>query len=187
MIDHRLRIGNNRREPDLGDEAASGTRDDLQRGTVRRGDRTHDREPETDAVSVRAAIAIQPLERHQESLDVFRGNRRPGVGDPDRRALDAGAGVDAGLDVHVALWDVVPHGVVEEVRDQTLEQSPVTLNRGARQRGVEPRARLGARISGEHLVRNRRQVDRFAAIETLLAAGEREQRLNQSLLLLAGH
>ena len=31
-----------------------------------------------------------------------------------------------------------------------------------------------------------RQIDHFAAIETLLAAGEREQRLNQSLLLLAG-
>jgi hypothetical protein len=58
MMHHRLRIGNDQREHDLGDEPAAGTRADLQRGAVCRGDRPDDREPETDAVSVRAAIAI---------------------------------------------------------------------------------------------------------------------------------
>jgi hypothetical protein len=185
-MDDRLRIGNSRREPDLSDETAPGTRLDAQRGAVCRGDRPDDREPETHAVTVCTAIAIQPLEWHQESHDVFRTDARSCVGDPDRRLLGPGTGVDPSLDVHMALRDVVTHRVVEEVRDQALEQAAVALNPCVRQRRTDLRPGFGSLVCDEHVTDDRRQIDRFAVIETLLAAGEREQRLDQPLLLLAG-
>jgi hypothetical protein len=193
MMDDRLRICNSRGEADLDDETAHGTGSDAQRGIVRGGDRPDDREPETDAVAVAVctAVAVPPLERHQKSLDLFRRDERAGVGDPEHRAPrpGPGGGVDPSLDVHAALPDVVTHRVVEEVLDQALEQAPIAFNRNRAtvcQRGVELRPPSAARISGEHVVDHRRQIDRLAAIETLLAPGKGEQRLDQPLLLLAG-
>ena len=129
-----LQICNSRREPDFRDETAAGSGSDAQRGIVDRGDGPHDREPETHAVTVCTAIALQSLKRQQKSLDLFRGNGRAGVGDSERRP---GPGVEPGPDVHVPSWDVVTQRVVDEVPDQALEQAPVTLNRSALQRGAD--------------------------------------------------
>ena len=83
----------------------------------------------------------------------------------------------------MAAVDVVVDRVAEEVGDEPLDEARVAGRLGRLKRGVEDESvvvcggRGGSGDGGE--------VDRLAAVEAALAAGEGEQRLDQAFLLLA--
>ena len=91
------------------------------------------------------------------------------------------AGVGCELDV--AAVDVVVDGVVEEVCDEPLDQPRVAgrvrrLNRGVEGESVAVCGGRGGSGDGG-------EVDGLTAVEAALAAGEREQGLDQAFLLFA--
>ena len=104
--------------------------------------------------------------------------RRPGstgplLPDREQRAL----ALDAGPHPHPAAGDVVADGVVEQVADEPLDEARVAARR--------PRARASRRSAARGRVRESRprddrgEVERPRSLEPALAAGERQQRLDQ--------
>ena len=88
-------------------------------GAVRVRDRPDDGQPEAVSLGVPDAFGAQPLEGHEQPIDLAGRNHRPGIAD-----LDPGAVI--GLrrrDVHAPAGNVVPDRVVDQVGDQALHQA----------------------------------------------------------------
>ena len=137
------------------------------------GDRADDGEAEALPVGVPDALGAEALERLEEALDLVRRDDRAGV-----RHREAGR--FAGRDLDPAARDVVPHRVVDEVRDEDLQQPRVTCDSRGRQRGVDPHRIAGPGI--HHVPRQDRQVDGFPPLDSPLARRQRQQRVDQPLL-----
>ena len=106
---------------------------------------------------------------------------RPGVGDLEGRPplAHTGPGADP------AVRPVVAERVLEQVGDEPLDHRLVARRARVAELRVDPEpVRLGAAL--DDLGGDRAQIDRRARLEPALAAGERQQRLDQPLLLLAG-
>jgi hypothetical protein len=104
-------------------EAAGGNRGGVDGSVVQGRDRRYERETETEPL-VPSAI-VEASEREEEPFDLVGGNDAPGVDDPDQGCAVVGGGRDR----DGAPGNVVLLGVVEQVRDETLEQDAVAANR----------------------------------------------------------
>lgn len=84
--------------------------------------------------------------------------------------------------------NVVLEGIVDEVGDHSFDQQGVTVEKGGLngRLGVHPQAVDVEAARDKDAVGERRQVDGLAAIETALAARQREQGFDQMFLLKAG-
>lgn len=80
------------------------------------GDRRDDREAEAEAVA--GGAALQSLEGLEEDAEVVPGDDGTGVGD-DEGGLSVHGG---GREPEVTAGDVVPGGVVDEVRDEAFQE-----------------------------------------------------------------
>src|SRR3954471_771985 len=163
------------RDPD--DEPAGRPGAQLDRAAVRLGDRAHDREPEPDAVAPRAAVqALEGLEQRRQRVG---RDHVPVVADLDgAEARRAG-----GVDLDRAALPVVPHGILDEVRDEALEQPPVAADGGrveGRAHVDVARGRVGAGLA-EGEARRVGEVDVVAAPDAALRARKRQQRLDEPL------
>ena len=82
--------------------------------------------------------------------------------------------------------NVVPNRVLDQVRDEPGEQTPISHDRGGRKRDVEVQV-LGERLDfvrAQRIARHHGEVDRLATPQPLLPLGEREEGIDQLLLLL---
>jgi hypothetical protein len=159
-------------------EAALGPGMRGQLRAVRDGDGMDDGEPQPEPVPVVAAMPYplvpQPLERLKQPVELARRNNRPGVGDPHDRP----AGRRPGLDLGPAAAHVVPEGVPDQVRHQAFRQLRISVGRRRAEPGVD-------RDVPSHRRGDDRQVERLRAGDAAFAAGQREQRVDQLLLLPA--
>ena len=102
------------------------------------GDRGDDREADAVPFEIAVAALVRSAPEGLEQLaDVLGRNRWAAVGDAQGR----GAGARLGAEVDPAAAQVVADGVVEEVRDQPLDEPRVA----ARRRGLERRRGAWAR------------------------------------------
>ena len=143
---------------------------------VRDGDGADDGEPEPVPVvaPMPHPLVPEPLEGLEQAVKLARWYHRPGVGDPHHGP----AGRRPGLDLGPAAGHVVPDGVPDQVRHQAFRQPGITVGR----RGAEPG------VDGDVLGHGRgdgRQVEGLRAGDPALAARQREQRVDQLLLLPA--
>ena len=146
---------------------------------VRVGNRLDDGEAETEAVAVVGASGIESLEWLEDPLELARRDLRAGVGDGEDGVTVAGVGCEA----DAAAVDVVVDGVAEEVGDEPLDEARVAGRLRRLERGVEREAVVICGGGGGRA--DRGEVDGLLAVEAALAAGEREQRFDQTFLLLA--
>jgi hypothetical protein len=79
----------------------------------------------------------------------------------------------------------VADGVLEQVRDEPNQQAPVAGHHGRLQLDVEPQLELDGigLVLAEGVPDDHGKVDRLAAVDSLLPLGEREQSVDQLLLL----
>ena len=152
---------------------------------MRVDDRLHDRQAEPEAVAPVAAAggnraaSVEPGERLHELADLLARDDRAGVRDLQRRL----AVTKSGPRGHPAVRVVVADRVLDQVRDEPLDHRRVARRGRVTELGVhlDPVRGHRAHDLGGHLA----QVDRGTLLEPALAAGERQQRLDQALLLLA--
>jgi hypothetical protein len=145
---------------------------------VRDGDGADDGEPKPEPVPVPVVAAMphplvpESLEWLEQAVDLARRYDRPGVGDPH----DGPAGRRPGLDLGPAARPVVPDGVTDQVRHQAFRQPRIAVGRRGAEPGVD-RDVLG------HGRGDDRQVEGLGAGDAAFAARQREQRVDQLLLL----
>ena len=122
-------------EADFDGEAALRARARGELGAVRGGDRLDDGESQSVSVVVPGTGAAQSLEGLEETLDLFGRDGRAGVRDGHEGAAVAGPGGDLDL----SAGGVVADRVVDQVRDQALDQSWIARRRrcGQRRANVE--------------------------------------------------
>ena len=147
-------------------------------------DRLDDRQPEPRALSVARALGRKPLERPGEPADRTGVDDGAGVGDRQKR--DAATSPGGHLDSPRVR--VVREGVVDQVRDETLDQARIAGHRRRCEDGAQvDRAAPCLGLTGEQdLLGQDRQIERVALGETRLPAGEREECLDQAFLLRPG-
>ena len=85
------------------------------------------------SVLVVGAPGIETLEGLEEPVDFVRWDDRAGVGDREHRCAVGGVGGD----VNVPAGDVVADGVVDEVRDETFEESGVAVEGSGAHGGID--------------------------------------------------
>ena len=156
---------------------------DVEPGVVCGGDCRDDRQAEAEPLAMAEAIGRQALERLEQPLDRVGRHVRPGVGDRER-----GPAVErADVNVNVSAGDVVVDRVLKQVRYQAGDQPAITED-GRRLDGhVDVEVTLVGLCGDalDRIIRDRRQIGGFAMVESALALGEREQGIDQLLLLLA--
>jgi hypothetical protein len=146
-------------------------------------DRRDDRQPQSEPVPLPDPVGGEPLERLEEPVDLLGGNVGSGVG--HRKRGRPALGVRA--NVHGSVRDVVPQRILDQVRDEALDQAPVARDGGHVERGDgldPPHRRLGL-VSTHHLAGDLGQVEGGGAIDSPLPLREREQGVDQLLLLRA--
>jgi hypothetical protein len=74
--------------------------------------------------------------------------------------------------------------VLEQIRDQPDQEPPVARHEGAGELDVELEPIFVDRVLAQRVARDHGQVDQLATGDALVALGEREQRVDQLLLLL---
>jgi hypothetical protein len=143
---------------------------------VRDRDGMDDGEPETVPVvaTMPHPLVPKPLEWPEQAVKLAGRYHRPGVGDPHHGP----AGRRSGLDLGPAAGHVVPDRVRDQVRHQAFRQPGITVGRRGAEPGVD-RDVLG-HGSGDDC-----QVEGLRAGDASFAARQREQRVDQLLLLPA--
>ena len=147
------------------------------------GDGVHDRQSEAEPVTVGGAVAAGSLERLQQALDFAGGHEWSGVGDGE----DGVPGPELSTHRHMATRGVVADRVIDQVADQSFEEAGVTGDR----RGVDVGLNLQSGVSSvevgaeQDAVDDGREVSRLVAVQGSFAACQGEQRLDQSVLMLA--
>ena len=131
-------------------------------------------------VGLRGAAAAESRDRLEHALELVSLHDRPGVGDRQNRDPTVGSS----LYVDPPAGDVVADRVVDEVADQPLDQGRIAHRRRRYEVGDElDRAAVKPRAVRHDADARDGEVQRFAPIEPALAPREREQRLEQRLLL----
>jgi hypothetical protein len=87
-------------------------------------------------------------------------------------------------DAHVPAREVVANRVLEQIRDQPDEKPPVARHDGGDELDVEFEPSFIDLVLAQGVPGDRGQVDRLATVDALVPLGEREQRVDQLLLLL---
>ena len=180
------RVGGGRFRPwggwkaDLDSESSPGSGLCIDDGTVGVGDRLHDREPEPGAIGRGTHVRAASLEGLEEARKLARRDHGPGVSDHDRRP--AGDGVRG--DVEPSLRHVVTDGVLDQVRDEALEQQRVAGRSGGLERRGAPE--FGMMVRSQDFGGSGGEVDGLPSQISALAADEGEQRPEQPFLPLAG-
>jgi hypothetical protein len=92
----------------------------------------------------------------------------------------------SGGDLDVAAGGVVVDGVLDEVADEPFEQARVAVDRRGFQGGVDGQFETFdlAALGVQDVLGGLREVAGFSVLESGLGAGEREQPVDQVLLLL---
>jgi hypothetical protein len=122
------------RKGDRDGEAAYGSREDVEAGSVGFGDVGNDGQAETETIRGGRPIRGAALEGLEQSTDLICCYQGSGVGHGERRF--GGAGCE--LDLDTPACGVVTDGVVDEVRHQPVEEPGVPGHRGIVESGVEP-------------------------------------------------
>ncbi len=99
---------------------------------VRAGDRPNNRESQSVAVARTGTGVAQSLEGSEETLDLLGRDDRAGVRDRHDGVPVAGRGGD----LDISAGGVVAYRVVDQVGDQTLEQSRIADRRRWVERGA---------------------------------------------------
>ena len=148
---------------------------------MRGGDRLHDREAETVAVIRADAGVAEPLERLKEALDVGGGDDGSGVADPESGAVGRGAG----RDLDRAAGGVVADRVVEQVRHEALHEAGVAGRVSLIEGGVNlDAAAVSVKLPAvDNLLAEFSEVERLPALDAAFADRERQQGIDQPLLL----
>jgi hypothetical protein len=169
-------------EQHLDGEPAPGPGYRAQVGAVRGGDRADDGQPQAQPAG-RPAGGIHPLERLEQPAELIGRDDRPGVGHGEVRAARPGAGAD----LHPAARRVVPDRVVDQVGHQAFGESGVPGSLGGLDAGGQGELRVVRVVlaRGQHVNRDRGQVERLEPVQAALAAGQREQAGDEPFLLLA--
>jgi hypothetical protein len=145
---------------------------------VRHRDGAHDGEPKSEAAIVAARtphpLVAEPLERLEQPVDLRGRHHRPAVADPQHRPSPG----RPGLDRRPAARHIVPDRVPDQVRHQALRQPGIALGRRRPEPGVDRHVR-------DHGQGHLRQVEGLGAGDAPLAARQRQQRVDQRLLLPA--
>lgn len=89
-----------------------------QRRAVRRRDRSNDREAQPVPGGVTDPLRAQPLERHEQPVDLLGRNRRAGVADGQPGPV----GRHRRCDLDAAAGDVVPDRIVDQVGYEAFHQ-----------------------------------------------------------------
>jgi len=145
------------------------------------GDGFHDREAEPVAVGRADALVAEPLEGSEQALHFEE--RDDGSRIDDRQASAVGCGT--GRDLNGAVGDAVADRVVEQVRYQALNKVCVA----DRDSALESRADLDAvalcvmPATVDDVLRELSEVEWLPGLDAAFAGGERQQRVDQSLLL----
>lgn len=172
-------------EADLNVEAAGFAWLQVEASVVSIGDGLHNREAEAEAEAVMLACPVigEALEWREETARLCRGYDRSGVRDLKHGVIPSGT--DGNEDDAPRV--VVVQGVVEEVRHQPLGKGGVPGEGGRVERHVKAylTARGGRLAGADDLARDGGQVDGLPMLEALLASGQREEGLDELLLLLA--
>src|SRR5580704_15142048 len=133
-------------------------------------------------VALAGGLAAELLKGFEEPADLGVGDDRPGVG--DRQEGPSGASPGGQGDASVVV--VVADGVVEEVGDQSLGELGIAYGR----RGGDVGVNLEPRASGaldyalrQGLAGDFREVEGLLLIEAAFAAGEGEERVDETLLV----
>jgi len=179
---HRIAVSRIEWKADLDRETAAGLSLGADAGVVGRGDRPYDRQAEAVvAVSSCGAVGAESLEGFEQSPDLGRRNDRSSVADREARMPVPNAGADP----NAAAREVVADRVVDQVADETFGQRRVARRRGGFDLGVDPRV-TELRVGFEQdRVGDLGKVEGLATVEAALARGERQQRLQEALLILA--
>jgi hypothetical protein len=172
-------------EGDVDGQAAVGPGFGGDGGGVGAGDGADDGQAEAVAVAVGAGGArAEPLEGLEQAVDFGGRDDLAGVGH-----RQDGAGVaDLGGDLDFPAADVVPDGVVDQVRDQLLDQERVTVEGGGLEIGLDVQAEAADRGAGggQGFAGDGGQVRGLALAGADFAAGQGEQRLEEVFLLGVG-
>ena len=150
-------------------------------GAVGGGDGLHDREAEPVAVGQADALVAEPPEGLEQTLQFDEWDDGSRVADRQPRAVGCGAG----RNLHGAIGGVVAHRVVEQVRDQARNKGWVA----DRVSLVEGRIDLDAAAlcvilpAVDDLLREPSEVEWLPGLDAAFAGGERQQRVDQPLLL----
>jgi hypothetical protein len=153
-------------------------------GAVCGRDGLHDGQSEAQAGPVVGPVRVQALERLEQPGDLVRRYRRAGV----RHRQHRGARPRRGRQLQPTGGHVVSQRVVDEVDHEALDQARIAERVGLVELGREAQpASTGLGFpSEENLGGDVGQIDRLPAVEPALPAGQRQQRVDQPILLVRG-
>ncbi len=144
-----------------------------------RGDGCDDGQPEPETAMGRPVT--QPLERLEDASDVGRVDDRPGISHGQLAAAAHGAGANPDL----AARQVVPDGVVDQVRDEPFGQHRITRDDSWLKRSVHPPATQAGSV--QDVLGHRGQVHLLPHGESALVARQDEQRPDEVLGVIDRH
>jgi hypothetical protein len=136
------------------------------------------------AIAVMGAAAVEALERLEETADVTGWNHVAGVGHREHCLAVCGAGRDS----DVPAGDVVADGIVDEVGDESFDQSRVAVERSGEDGGLDMQfegLRVDSRVE-QHGLADVRQVGSLPVVESALTAGKGEEGFDEVFLLVVG-
>jgi hypothetical protein len=129
------------------------------------------------------SAAAQPLEGLEQPVGLGGRDDRPGVSDRH----DGASVLCSGGDLDVPARDIVPHGVLDQVRYQPPDEQRVAVNAGGPDVSQDLEAEAaGLGGGGEAGAGQGRQVVGLALAGAAFAAGEGEQCLDEAFLLGVG-
>jgi hypothetical protein len=160
---------------------------------VRFGDGRDDREAQPAAAVLAGAspLAVELLKRLEQPGNL--GRRDDGAAVHDRQAgtgggrLRTGGAGDSGADLDVAAALVVPDGVVHQVGDEALDERRVAGDDGGLQTCFHADALVsgGGQACGDDPAGDPGEVERRGVLQSALAGGQGEQRVDEALGLTA--
>lgn len=147
------------------------------------GDGADDGQAQSVPAGVADSVGAEALERLEKPVHLTGWDDRSGVADRQGRL----SFVRSRGDLHTAAVEVVPDGVVYQVRDQVGCQLRVAGSRGCVQLGVDAdAAALGFLVAvHDRVPGDLGEVKRLPLLDPALAAGQREQSVDQAFLLIA--
>jgi hypothetical protein len=151
---------------------------------VRDGHGPHDREAKAPSLLAGRSVGLQSSERLKQPIDAQRRDRGASVGD----AQDGFPRTHLGRDLKVTVRDVIARRVLDEVRREPFEQVRLALHNRVLQTGLDVQAAKLNILSPqpERASGDLGEIHRHPTLQPSFASCQREERLEQSLLLLFG-
>jgi hypothetical protein len=161
-------------------EASAGSGVCRDSGLMSGRDRLHDRESEPGPVSGGSCVWAESLERLEQSLELAGRDHRSGVRDREGGASSGGVRDD----VEPAVGDVVADGIRDQVRHEALDELRVAGRSGRLEHRGAPQSLMI--VASQDGGGRRGEVDGVSPQASVVAPGERQQRLEQPFLAPAG-